>query len=61
MSHGKIVSQDEISWATAPEEIHVESSHKESSGETGSNNTADLMIINWLNACWGHVWPERLG
>lgn len=61
MSHGKIVSQDEVSEATALEEIRMESSHKESSVETGSNNAADLMIINWLDARWGHEWPERLG
>lgn len=54
MSHGKTVSQDEISGTTALEKIHVKSSPKESIVETGSNNAADLMIINWLDACWGH-------
>lgn len=62
MSCGKkIVSQNEVSGATALEEIHVESPHEELSEETGSNNAANLMIFNLLDARWGRVWPERLG
>lgn len=45
--------------AIALEKMHMESLHEEPSEETGSSDAVNLVIVNLLDARWGHVQPER--